>query len=97
MTPPQGASASRPARSTGPTAPSHGDPAASGSDRAAAHAAAAGPGSDRPRAGAASLVRPRFRGVAMRVLVVEDEVDLAGALRQALEEDGYAVDVARDG
>ena len=33
----------------------------------------------------------------MRVLVVEDEADLARALRQALEEDGYAVDVARDG
>lgn len=33
----------------------------------------------------------------MRVLVVEDEVDIARALCQALEEDGYAVDVARDG
>lgn len=33
----------------------------------------------------------------MRVLVVEDEADLARTLRQALEEDGFAVDVARDG
>lgn len=33
----------------------------------------------------------------MRVLVVEDEVPLAGVLRQALEEEGYAVDVALDG
>jgi two-component system OmpR family response regulator len=33
----------------------------------------------------------------MRVLVVEDEFDLARALRQALEEDGYSVDGARDG
>lgn len=33
----------------------------------------------------------------MRVLVVEDEVDLARALRRALEEEGLAVDVAHDG
>ncbi len=33
----------------------------------------------------------------MRVLVVEDEKDLAKALRQALEEEGYAVDVSFDG
>ena len=33
----------------------------------------------------------------MRVLVVEDEADLARALRQALEEDGYSVDAARTG
>jgi two-component system OmpR family response regulator len=33
----------------------------------------------------------------MRVLVVEDEVDLARSLRRALEEDGLAVDVAHDG
>ncbi len=33
----------------------------------------------------------------MKVLVVEDEADLARALGQALEEDGYSVDVARDG
>jgi two-component system OmpR family response regulator len=31
------------------------------------------------------------------LLVVEDEADLARALRQALEEDGYSVDVERDG
>jgi len=30
----------------------------------------------------------------MRVLVVEDEVKMAGLLRRALEEEGYAVDVA---
>ncbi len=33
----------------------------------------------------------------MRVLVVEDEVDLAGALKKALEEEGFSVDVATDG
>ena len=33
----------------------------------------------------------------MRVLLVEDEVDLARAVWQALEEDGYSVDLARDG
>lgn len=36
-------------------------------------------------------------GGGMRVLVVEDEADLARALRQVLEEEGYSVDVARDG
>lgn len=33
----------------------------------------------------------------MRVLVVEDEVKMAGLLRRGLEEEGYAVDVAGDG
>ena len=33
----------------------------------------------------------------MRVLVVEDEVKMAALLRRGLEEEGYAVDVARDG
>lgn len=33
----------------------------------------------------------------MRILVIEDEVDLARAVRQALEEDHLAVDVAHDG
>jgi two-component system OmpR family response regulator len=33
----------------------------------------------------------------MRVLVVEDEVKMAGLLRRALEEEGYAVDVAASG
>jgi two-component system OmpR family response regulator len=33
----------------------------------------------------------------MRVLVVEDEVKMAGLLRRALEEEGYAVDVAVNG
>lgn len=33
----------------------------------------------------------------MRVLVIEDEADLARALYRALEEEGYSVDVARDG
>jgi len=33
----------------------------------------------------------------MRVLIVEDEVDLASALRSALEEAGFACDVAHDG
>jgi DNA-binding response OmpR family regulator len=33
----------------------------------------------------------------MRILVVEDDVHLAGALRRGLEGEGYAVDVALDG
>jgi two-component system OmpR family response regulator len=33
----------------------------------------------------------------VRVLIVEDEVDLASALRQAFEEEGWACDVAHDG
>ena len=33
----------------------------------------------------------------MRVLILEDEPDLAQALRRALREEGYACDVARDG
>ncbi len=33
----------------------------------------------------------------MRILIVEDEADLASALKRALEEEGYACDVARDG
>ncbi len=33
----------------------------------------------------------------MRVLVVEDEEDLAGALKRALAEEGYACDLALDG
>jgi two-component system OmpR family response regulator len=33
----------------------------------------------------------------MRILVVEDEFDLARLLRQALEEEGYSVDVVYDG
>jgi two-component system OmpR family response regulator len=33
----------------------------------------------------------------VRVLVVEDEVKMAGLLKRGLEEEGYAVDVARDG
>ncbi|MFZ5833540.1 MAG: response regulator transcription factor [Planctomycetota bacterium] len=33
----------------------------------------------------------------MRVLIVEDEIDLAQALAQGLREEGYAVDIAYDG
>jgi len=33
----------------------------------------------------------------MRILIIEDEVDLADALRVALVEEGYACDVAHDG
>ncbi len=33
----------------------------------------------------------------MRVLIVEDEADLASALQRTLREEGYACDVARDG
>ncbi len=33
----------------------------------------------------------------MRILVVEDDKHLAGALKRGLEDEGYAVDVAMDG
>lgn len=33
----------------------------------------------------------------MRILIVEDEKDLAAIIKQGLEEEGYAVDVANDG
>ena len=33
----------------------------------------------------------------MRILIIEDEVDLASALQRALREEGYACDVAHDG
>ena len=33
----------------------------------------------------------------MRVLVVDDEVDLADAIARGLRREGYAVDVAHDG
>lgn len=33
----------------------------------------------------------------MRVLVVEDDLDMAGTLKRALEEDGHVVDVVHDG
>ena len=33
----------------------------------------------------------------MRILVVEDEKDLANIIKQGLEEEGYVVDMAHDG
>ena len=33
----------------------------------------------------------------MRLLVIEDSVKMAAVLKRALEEEGYAVDVARTG
>jgi two-component system OmpR family response regulator len=33
----------------------------------------------------------------MRILIIEDEVDLARVVRRALEEDGFACDIASDG
>ena len=33
----------------------------------------------------------------MRILVVEDEVKMAGLIKRGLEHEGYAVDIARDG
>ena len=33
----------------------------------------------------------------MRVLLVEDEIKMARAVRRGLEQEGYAVDVAPDG
>ena len=50
---------------------------------------------DRPRT--AVLVPRAARGGVMRVLVVEDEPDLASAIAISLRRDGYAVDVANDG
>ena len=49
-----------------------------------------------------TLFTPGFGGAAVpspsvRLLVVEDEVDLAEALAQGLRQQGYAVDVAYDG
>ena len=41
--------------------------------------------------------RVRARPANMRILVVEDEEDLAGAVAAGLRREGYAVDVARDG
>lgn len=49
-------------------------------------------GGGRPRAGGCG----RY-GLAMRVLVVDDEVDLAEAVARGLRRDGYAVDLAFDG
>src|SRR3972149_5565657 len=37
------------------------------------------------------------RGESMRLLIVEDEGDLANALAQGLRQQGYAVDIAADG
>jgi two-component system OmpR family response regulator len=44
-----------------------------------------------------ALIRAGLPSGQMRVLVVEDEVKMAGLLRRALEEEGYAVDVAANG
>ena len=54
---------------------------------------------DRPKAGTRSYSRLTVRGYhwGMRVLVVEDETDLADAIARGLRRDGYAVDVAYDG
>ena len=41
--------------------------------------------------------RLALRVGAMRVLIVEDEERMADLLKRALEEEGHAVDVARDG
>gem|GEM_PF-2985849 len=41
--------------------------------------------------------RAQIKGIAMRVLVVEDEADLRQLIAQALHENGYAVDDAPDG
>jgi two-component system OmpR family response regulator len=48
---------------------------------------------------AQAAVRPgsSIREGPMRVLIVEDEVDLASALQRALQEEGFACDVAHDG
>jgi two-component system OmpR family response regulator len=41
--------------------------------------------------------RARSLGGVMRVLLVEDEIKMARAVRRGLEQEGYAVDVAPDG
>lgn len=33
----------------------------------------------------------------MKILVVDDEIRIAKAIKQGLEQDGYAVDLAHDG
>ena len=33
----------------------------------------------------------------MRILIIEDEVKVAGFIKRGLKEEGYAVDVASDG
>src|SRR5262245_16266327 len=46
----------------------------------------------------ASDARPPLPArITMRLLLVEDHLPLARAVQQGLEEEGYAVDVARDG
>jgi two-component system OmpR family response regulator len=48
--------------------------------------------------GLSSSLHLTLRNVAgMRVLVIEDEVGMARLLKRALEEEGHAVDIARDG
>src|SRR6516162_5391254 len=46
---------------------------------------------------ASSGSRGNQRGCIMRVLLIEDHKPLCRALRQGLEEEGFAVDVANDG
>src|SRR5262245_27812144 len=40
---------------------------------------------------------PNRNGLAVRVLVVEDEKKVAAAIRRGLEAEGFAVDIAQDG
>ncbi len=51
--------------------------------------------SNRPAAARRRAIDTTFRAV--RVLVVDDEVELADAVARGLRRDGYAVDVAHDG
>src|SRR5688572_19281026 len=51
----------------------------------------------RQRRGSTTFRSRTRRGRLMRVLVVEDEPDLARALARSLTEAGFAVDVAADG
>src|SRR5205807_10652166 len=46
---------------------------------------------------AASDQTPMVKVLPMRILVVEDEKKVASFMKQGLEEEGYAVDVASDG
>src|SRR5262249_43813318 len=43
------------------------------------------------------LIEAKRNGLAVRVLVVEDEKKVAAAIRRGLEAEGFAVDIAQDG
>src|SRR2546421_11753557 len=54
-----------------------------------------GPGTTRPSGGRADV--PGSEGSGVRVLLVEDEIKMARAIRRGLEQEGDAVDAVGDG